>query len=97
LTNALVAGLVHIILIYSPHQIARRLKSSGAVQKCLHWATGIPFLDFGVRLTLPEPLPHPEQYRPIKVATLKKSSWQFQATQLSHCFPLFQKDCLVFS
>jgi threonine/homoserine/homoserine lactone efflux protein len=51
-THALVAGLVHTFLIFFSAEIARRLKSSGRVQKWLRWVTGTLFLGFGARLAM---------------------------------------------
>ena len=51
-THALVAGMVHTLLILFSSGIARRLKTSGSVQNCLRWATGAIFLGFGARLAL---------------------------------------------
>jgi len=50
--HALVAGLLHTFLIFFSAEIARRLKTSGRVQKYLRWATGTLFLGFGARLAL---------------------------------------------
>lgn len=50
--HALVAGLLHTVLILSSAKIAGRLKGSGRVQKWLRWATGSLFLGFGARLAL---------------------------------------------
>lgn len=50
--HALVAGLVHTLLIFFSAEIARRLKGSGQLQRWLRWATGTLFLGFGARLAL---------------------------------------------
>jgi threonine/homoserine/homoserine lactone efflux protein len=50
--HAIVAGLLHSFLILFSAEIARRLKTSGRVQKWLRWGTGILFLGFGARLAL---------------------------------------------
>ena len=48
--HALVAGLLHTMLIVFSGEIAHRLKGSGQIQKWLRWATGSLFLGFGARL-----------------------------------------------
>jgi threonine/homoserine/homoserine lactone efflux protein len=50
--HALVAGLVHSVLILFSALIAARLRSSGPLQKFLRWATGSLFLGFGARLAM---------------------------------------------
>lgn len=50
--HALVAGLVHTLLVGCSHLLASRLKQSGVVRKSLRWATGTLFLGFGAKLAL---------------------------------------------
>lgn len=52
--HALVAGIVHTLLIFFSSGISRRMKKSGKVQKAMRWATGIVFLGFGAKLALAE-------------------------------------------
>lgn len=50
--HALVAGLLHTVLVFFSAEIACRIKSSAQLQKGLRWATGTLFLGFGARLAL---------------------------------------------
>lgn len=50
--HALVAGLLHTVLVFFSAEISCRIKSSARLQKGLRWATGTLFLGFGARLAL---------------------------------------------
>ncbi len=50
--HALVAGVVHTLLIFFSNEIAKRLRGSSSTQKWLRRATGTLFLGFGVRLAM---------------------------------------------
>ncbi len=48
--HAIIAGMVHTLVVGFSGEISRRLKSSGGMQRVMRWAAGTLFLSFGVRL-----------------------------------------------